>query len=117
MTWIAWSLLSALFAAATALLAKKRVAGVDPNLATAIRTTVVVLFAWAIAIGFGVHHGVNHSGRKSCVLPGIISTRDRALLDLLLLSPFVGTCVQSRSDRYAQRCLRHSAHMAHLENP
>jgi transporter family protein len=67
MTWIAWSLLSALFAAATALLAKKGVAGVDPNLATAIRTTVVVLFAWAIAIGFGVHHEVNQIGRKSWI--------------------------------------------------
>jgi bacterial/archaeal transporter family protein len=65
MTWIAWSLLSALFAAATALLAKKGVAGVDPNLATAIRTTVVVLFAWAIAIGFGVHHEVGQIERKS----------------------------------------------------
>ena len=67
MTWVAWSLLSALFAAATALLAKKGVAGVDPNLATAIRTTVVVLFAWAIAIGFGVHHEVNQIGRKSWI--------------------------------------------------
>jgi bacterial/archaeal transporter family protein len=67
MTWIVWSLLSALFAAATALLAKKGVDGVDPNLATAIRTTVVVLFAWAIAIGFGVHHGVNQIGRKSWI--------------------------------------------------
>jgi len=67
MTWIAWSLLSALFAAATALLAKKGVAEVDPNLATAIRTTVVVLFAWAIAIGFGAHHEVGQVGRKSWI--------------------------------------------------
>jgi transporter family protein len=67
MTWIVWSLLSALFAAATALLAKKGVDGIDPNLATAIRTTVVVLFAWAIAIGFGVHHEVNQIGRKGWV--------------------------------------------------
>jgi bacterial/archaeal transporter family protein len=65
MSWILWSLLSALFAAATALLAKKGVAAVDPNLATAIRTTVVVLFAWAIAIGFGVHNEVMQIGRKS----------------------------------------------------
>jgi bacterial/archaeal transporter family protein len=67
MTWIVWSLLSALFAAATALLAKKGVDGIDPNLATAIRTTVVVLFAWAIAIGFGVHHEMNQIGRKGWV--------------------------------------------------
>jgi len=67
MTWIAWSLLSALFAAATALLAKKGVAEVDPNLATAIRTTVVVFFAWAIAIGFGVHREMSQIGRKSWI--------------------------------------------------
>jgi transporter family protein len=67
MTWIGWSLLSALFAAATALLAKKGVDGVDPNLATAVRTTVVVLFAWAIAIGFGAHHAVTQISRRSWV--------------------------------------------------
>lgn len=50
MTWIVWALLSAVFAAATALLAKVGVAGVDPNLATAIRTSVVVIFTWLIAI-------------------------------------------------------------------
>jgi len=42
MTWIGWALLSALFAAATALLAKVGVAHVDSNLATALRTSVVV---------------------------------------------------------------------------
>lgn len=48
-SWIFWSLLSALFAGATAVLAKVGVAGVDSNLATAIRTTVILLFAWAVA--------------------------------------------------------------------
>jgi len=55
MNWIAWSLLSALFAAATAILAKLGVAHIDSNLATAIRTTVVVVFAWAIALALGKH--------------------------------------------------------------
>jgi transporter family protein len=48
MTWIGWALLSAAFAAATALLAKVGVAHVDSNLATAIRTTVVMVFALAL---------------------------------------------------------------------
>lgn len=47
--WLFWSLLSALFAAATAILAKLGVAGVDSNFATAVRTTVVVIFAWVVA--------------------------------------------------------------------
>ena len=50
MGWLYWALLSALFAGLTAVLAKVGVRGVDSNLATAIRTTVVLLFAWAIAL-------------------------------------------------------------------
>ena len=49
MQWLYWSLLSAVFAAATAVLAKIGVTGVDSNLATAIRTTVILIFTWAIA--------------------------------------------------------------------
>ena len=58
MNWITWALLSAVFAAATALLAKVGVAHVDSNLATAIRTSVVVLFAWGIAVATGKHGGL-----------------------------------------------------------
>ena len=65
--WLLWAFLSALFAAMTALLAKFGVAGVDPNLATAVRTTVVVVFAWAIAIGFGAHGGLRHIQQRSWV--------------------------------------------------
>jgi transporter family protein len=49
MTWLTWSLLSAFFAALTAILAKLGVAGVDANLATAVRTSVVVVFTWLLA--------------------------------------------------------------------
>ena len=68
MSWLFWSILSALFAAATALLAKLGVAHVEPNLATAIRTTVVVLFAWIIALSLGSHGGLAHIDRRSWVL-------------------------------------------------
>ena len=50
MNWFLWALLSAFFAGLTAILAKVGVAGVNSNLATAIRTTVVLVFAWAIAL-------------------------------------------------------------------
>lgn len=49
MNWFLWSLLSALFAGLTAVLAKVGVQGVDSNLATAVRTSVVLVFTWAIA--------------------------------------------------------------------
>lgn len=72
MNWILWALLSALFAALTAILAKLGVAHLDPNLATAIRTTVVVLFAWTIAL---------LTNRQS-----IVSLVDRKTLFYLMLS-------------------------------
>lgn len=62
-SWIFWALLSALFAGATAVLAKVGVAGVDSNLATAIRTTVVLVFAWAIALA-------TSGGASLATLPG-----------------------------------------------
>ncbi len=55
MSWIGWALLSAAFAAATALLAKVGVEHVDSNLAMALRTSVVVVFAWGMVLAFGKH--------------------------------------------------------------
>ena len=49
MEWLFWAALSALFAGATAVLAKIGVAEINSNLATAIRTTVILLFTWIIA--------------------------------------------------------------------
>ena len=65
MTWVGWAILSAIFAAATALLAKIGVAHVDSNLATAVRTTVVVLFAWGIALALGKHGELRSLDRRT----------------------------------------------------
>ncbi|MEY2906430.1 MAG: hypothetical protein RLZZ408_901 [Verrucomicrobiota bacterium] len=51
--WLFWSLLSALFAGATAILAKVGVEGINSHLATAIRTTVVLLITWLIVAAAG----------------------------------------------------------------
>lgn len=74
MTWVFWALLSAAFAAGTALLAKVGVAGIDSNLATAIRTTVILVFTWGIALGLEKHNGLAEIGRRSwlfLILSGI----------------------------------------------
>lgn len=65
MTWVFWAILSAIFAAATALLAKVGVAHVDSNLATALRTTVVVIFAWGIALALGKHGEIRSLDRRT----------------------------------------------------
>jgi transporter family protein len=50
MNWFTWALLSAFFAGLTAVLAKVGVANVNSNLATAIRTVVILIFAWGVAL-------------------------------------------------------------------
>jgi transporter family protein len=72
MSWIGWAIFSAIFAAATALLAKAGVAHVDSNLATALRTSVVVVFAWGIALALGKPGGglwseIRSLDRRTCV--------------------------------------------------
>ena len=65
--WLFWSLLSALFAGLTAILAKIGVAGVDSNVATAIRTTVILLFAWGIAFTFHPRLGLSEIGKRTWI--------------------------------------------------
>ena len=50
MSWLIWALLSAFFAGLTAVLAKVGVQEIDSNMATAIRTVVILVFAWSIAL-------------------------------------------------------------------
>ena len=49
MNWLSWGILSAIFAGLTAILEKIGVKDVDSNLATAVRTTVILVFAWVVA--------------------------------------------------------------------
>ena len=66
-SWVFWAMLSAVFAAATALLAKVGVERIDSNLATAIRTSVVLVFTWGIVMSLNAHHGLPAIGRRSWV--------------------------------------------------
>jgi bacterial/archaeal transporter family protein len=60
MQWLIYALLSALFAALTSILAKIGIKNIDSNLATAIRTIVIVLFAWGIVFAQGTQRSVGH---------------------------------------------------------
>ena len=74
MTWWSYALLSALFAALTAILAKVGVEGVPSTLATALRTVVILVFAWGIALARGEHHTLPSLSRKTLlflVLSGV----------------------------------------------
>jgi len=70
-SWLAYALISAVAAAATAILAKIGVEGVPSTLATAIRTVVVTLFAWAMVLGLGQHREMPMLSRRSLVFLGL----------------------------------------------
>lgn len=63
--WFLFALLSAVFAALTAILAKVGIDGVDSNLATAIRTMVVVVMAWGMVFLTHAQNGIWSISRKS----------------------------------------------------
>ena len=72
--WMILALLSAVFAALTSILAKVGIEGVNSNLATAIRTMVVVVMAWGMVFLTNTQHGMLEISRKSwlfLILSGI----------------------------------------------
>lgn len=65
--WFVFALLSAVFAALTSILAKVGIEGVNSNLATAIRTVVVVVMAWGMVFLTHAQRGIAEISRKSWV--------------------------------------------------
>lgn len=63
--WMIFALLSAVFAAFTSILAKVGIEGVNSNLATAIRTVVVVIMAWGMVFLTNTQNGIMEISRKS----------------------------------------------------
>lgn len=65
--WFVFALLSAVFAALTSVLAKVGIDGVNSNLATALRTCVVLAMAWFMVFITHAQSGIGSIGRKSWV--------------------------------------------------
>ena len=65
--WLVFALLSALFAALTSILAKVGIEGVNSNLATTIRTVVVVIMAWGMVFLTNAQGGITEIGKKSWI--------------------------------------------------
>jgi len=85
-SWILFALLSAAAAGATAILAKIGVQGVPSNLATAVRTAVVLVFAWGIVVARGE-------------VAGLRELKGRTLV-FLLLSGIATGCPGSHTSRH-----------------
>lgn len=63
--WLLFAILSAVFAALTSILAKIGISGVNSNLATAIRTVVVVIMSWGMVFLTNAQGGISAISRKS----------------------------------------------------
>ena len=65
--WFVFALLFAIFAACTSILAKIGIDGVNSNLATAIRTIVVLVMAWGMVFLTNTQSGLSEISRKSWI--------------------------------------------------
>lgn len=71
MPWLIYALISAVSAAATAILAKRGVEGVPSTLATALRTSVVLVFAWVMVFQAGEGRALSSLSRRSLIYLGL----------------------------------------------
>ena len=65
--WLLFALLSSVFAALTSIFAKIGIDGVNSNLATAIRTIIVLIMAWGMVFLTGAQSGMADISRKSWI--------------------------------------------------
>jgi transporter family protein len=65
--WWIYALLSALFAALTAIFAKVGIKGVDTDLATAIRTVIILILAWALVLIKGTQHTIDSLNKTNWI--------------------------------------------------
>lgn len=82
--WLVFAFLSALFASLTSILAKVGIDGVNSNLATAIRTVVVLAMAWGIVFLTDSQSGIFRNKQKKLDIFDFVWACDRSLLAVLL---------------------------------
>lgn len=82
--WFIFALLSAIFAALTSILAKIGIDGVNSNLATAIRTVVVVIMAWGMVFLTKAQGGISMINKKKLDIFNLIWISNGGILVMLL---------------------------------
>ena len=87
--WFVFALLSAVFAALTSVLAKVGIEGVNSNLATALRTCVVLAMAWLMVFITHTQSGIGTIGRKSWVFLILSGLATGVVITLILAVIFL----------------------------
>ena len=101
--WAVFALLSAVFAALTSILAKVGINGVNSNLATALRTIVVLIMAWGMVFITGSQKGLSGISNKSWLFFDFVGPCDRSFMAVLLPGSSARRRVEGGSDRQTQR--------------
>ena len=89
-TWIIWALMSAVFAALTAIFAKIGVANINSDLATFIRTVVILVVLAAILAARGLFQPLNSITPRTYLFSGSLRARHGRIMDLLFSCLAVG---------------------------
>ena len=101
--WQAWAVLSAVFAALTAIFAKIGIENVNSDFATFIRTFVIMVALAGFLRATGQFQSLGTISRRTYAVPGALRPRDRRLVAVLLPRPQARQCLAGRADRQAQR--------------
>lgn len=102
--WFVFALLSAVFAALTSVLAKVGIEGVNSNLATALRTCVVLAMAWLMVFITHTQSGIGSIGRKSWVFLILSGLATGASWLCYYKAIQMGSVSKVAPHRQAQRC-------------
>lgn len=97
--WLLFAAGSAVFAALTSILAKVGIDGVNSNLATAIRTVVVLIMAWGIVFLTGGQSGISAISKKKLAVSYFVRTGNGSVMALLLQGHTAWKCVKGCADR------------------
>ena len=82
--WFVFAILSAVFAALTSILAKIGIEGVNSNLATGLRTIVVLAMAWGMVFLTHAQNGITQISKKKLAVSDSVRAGDRGFLVVLL---------------------------------
>ncbi len=82
--WLVFAILSSVFAALTSILAKVGIDGVNSNLATAIRTLVVLIMAWAMVFLTNNQSGITEIGKEKLDIFDFVRAGHRSFMVVLL---------------------------------
>lgn len=102
--WFVFALLSAVFAALTSILAKIGIAGVNSNLATAIRTMVVLVMAWGMVFLTNTQGGIAAISKKKLAVSDPFRSGNGCFVVMLLSCPADRRCIEGCADRQAECC-------------